>query len=204
MSVTRYRLSFTSGGLLVREASLALPLYYEVRDWAKVRAGLSEANGLQARTAASGKRLARELVQRLTELTEGELDLLGDSTIEERGHLMWVAACRRYALIGEFAEEVVRERFLLMTPMVRSIDFDAFVLSKSLWHQELDALAPSTVRKLRSNLFLMLREVGFVSDSGHIGQPLLSNRVLALLDVGVPSDLRFFPVRSRLELRGAS
>ena len=203
MSVTRYRLSFTSGGLLVREATLALPLYYEVRDWAKVRAGLGEANGLQARTVASGKRVARELVQRLAELTERELDLLGDSTIGERGHLMWVAACRRYTLIGDFAEEVVRERFLLMTPVVRSVDFDAFVLSKSLWHDELDGLAPSTVRKLRSNLFLMLREADLVSDSGLIGLPLLSNRLLSLLDARVPSDLRFFPVPSRLEMRGA-
>lgn len=204
MSVTRYRLSFTSGGLLVREATRAIPLYQDMRDWPKVRAHLDDGNVLQARTVASGRRVARELVQRLAELTDAELELLGGGTEEERSHLMWVAACRRYAVIGEFAEEVVRERFLLMTPTVVPDDFDAFVRSKSLWHEELADLAPSTLRKLRTNLFLMLREAALMSDAGHIVQPLISNRVLALLDARVPSDLRFFPVPGRLALRGAS
>ena len=64
---TRYRLSFTSGGLLVREAVVAAPLYLRLRDWPKVRSVIDEENPLQTRTVASGRRLARELVQRLAE-----------------------------------------------------------------------------------------------------------------------------------------
>jgi hypothetical protein len=204
VSATRYKLSFTSGGLLVREATRALPLYLELRDWPRVRAHLDETNALQARTVASGRRVARELVQRLAELTDQELELLREGREEERGHLMWVAACRRYTMIGEFAEEVVRERFLLMTATVIPEDFDAFVRSKSLWHEELADLAPSTLRKLRTNLFLMLREAALMSEAGHVVQPLMSNRLLVLLDAREPSDLRFFPVPGRLALRGAS
>ena len=34
----RYKLSFTSGALLMREAMIAAPLYLRERDWSKVRA----------------------------------------------------------------------------------------------------------------------------------------------------------------------
>ena len=44
---------------------------------------------------------------------------------------MWAAACRRYELIGDFAEEVVRERFLLMTPTLGTEDFERFMAGKA-------------------------------------------------------------------------
>ena len=93
---SRYALSFTSGSLLMREATIATPIYLRERDWAEVRRQLEEGNLLQARTHASCHRLAREVVQRLSVLTDDELELLADSTTSERGHLLWTAACRRY------------------------------------------------------------------------------------------------------------
>ena len=72
----RYALSFTSGALLTREAVIAAPLFLEVRDWGLVRYQLRSENSLQARTASSGSRLAREVAQRLAVLTDPELELL--------------------------------------------------------------------------------------------------------------------------------
>jgi hypothetical protein len=97
----RYALSFTSGGLLVREASAVAPVYLRERDWSQVRDAIEETNLLQARTRAAGVRIAREVVQRLSVLSPVELELLVDATLTERSHVMWAAACRRYALIGE-------------------------------------------------------------------------------------------------------
>jgi hypothetical protein len=99
----RYALSFTSGALLMREAAIIAPIYLRERDWARVRTVVAGENLLQARTVASGLRLAREVIQRLTVLTDDEIKLLIEGTSTERGHLMWAAACRRYDLIGEFA-----------------------------------------------------------------------------------------------------
>jgi hypothetical protein len=189
----RYRLSFTAGGLLVREAGVAAPLYRELGDWAKVRAAIESENLLQARTVSSGKRLAREVAQRLAELTDDEIDLLVDATSVERGHLMWVATCRRYRLLGEFAEEVVRERFVLLAPPLDRSDFDSFVRTKAMWHEELAALTESTQRKLRANVFLMLHEAGLLSDTGNITPVVLSDRLTALLTDRTNSDVRFFP-----------
>lgn len=203
MSITsqghdRYALSFTSGALLTREAVIAAPLFLEVRDWGLVRNQLRSENMLQARTTSSGFRLAREVAQRLAVLTDSELELLRDASPSERGHLMWVAACRRYALIGDFAEEVVRERFLLLTPAVGYDDFDSFVRGKALWHPELAEVRDSTLQKLRSTVFRMLTEADLLA-SGEIVNAALSERVRDALDAQLPSDLRYLPVRDSRE-----
>ena len=132
-------------------------------------------------------------MQRLAVLTDDEIELLLEATATERGHLLWAAACRRYDLIGEFAEEVVRERFLLLTPTLSYEDFDSFVRGKALWHSELAELKESTLHKLRANVFRMLNEAGLLSDSGHLLQAVLSERVASALAARSPSDLRFFP-----------
>ncbi len=106
---------------------------------------------------------------------------------------MWAAACRKYTLIADFAEEVVRERFLLMRPIVSGDDFDQFILGKSLWHPELGEIKPSTAKKLRQNVFRMLREAGLHSDSGDIIPAIMSARVVEALSDRAPSDIRFFP-----------
>ncbi len=191
--VERYALSFTSGALLAREAVVAAPLYLRERDWSRVRELIGQDNLLQSRTVSSGFRLAREVVQRLSVLTDGELELLVEATATERGYLLWVAACRRYALIGDFAEEVVCERFLLLTPHLAYDDFDSFVRGKSLWHPELAELKDSTMQKLRSTVFRMLTEAGLLSEDDDILPAVLSDRVAVALDARTPSDVRFLP-----------
>lgn len=190
----RYALSFTSGALLAREATVVAPLYLRERDWSRVREMIRDGNLLQSRTVSSGFRLAREVAQRLATLSDDELEMLIDATATERGHLMWVAACRRYSLIGDFAEEIVRERFLLLTPTLDYDDFDSFVHGKSLWHSELAELKDSTIQKLRSTVFRMLTEAGLLSERGDILHAVLSDRVVDLLDARTPSDVRFLPV----------
>ncbi len=185
----RYALSFTSGALLVREALVAAPIYLREHDWAKVRKLIEEDNLLQSRTRSSGFRLAREVVQRLSVVSNYELQLLLDATPTERGYLMWAAACRRYDLIGEFAEEVLRERFLVLAPTLDHGDFDSFIRSKALWHEEVANLKDSTLRKLRSTVFRMLVEAGLLSDDGRIVQAVLSTRLVDTL----ANDIRFFP-----------
>jgi len=191
----RYKLSFSVGGLYLRSAPVAASLYAELGDWSKVRAGLDAGNLLQARTVSSAKRISRELVQRLREFTDAELSLLIEASSPERAQLLWAATCRRYTLIAEFAEEVLRERFLLMAQDLRPEHFEAFIRGKTLWHPELGELEQSTVRKLRTTLFLMLREGDFITANGLIVPTVLSERVRRELSKHRPSDVRLFATR---------
>lgn len=190
----RYALSFGSGALLSREALIAAELYLQEQDWAQVRKRLEGENLLQLRTVSSVTRQAREIVQRLSVLTAAELDLLIDASPSERGHLLWIAACRRYAFIGDFAEEVLRERFQLLIPILGHEEFDSFVHGKALWHPELTRLKESTLKKLRQTIFRMLTEAGLLAN-GEIVQAVLSERILSILNAQQPSDIRFLPAR---------
>lgn len=195
----RYVLSFTAGALFVQESTIVCPLYLKTHDWCQVREQLCSQNLLQARTMASGLRLSREVVQRMAVLTDREMEFLCDAGAGERAYLMWVAACRRYAFIGEFAEEVVREKFLLLTPSLGYEDFDSFVRFKSLWHPELEAVKPATLRKLRTTLFRMLVEAGLLID-GEIISAVLSETLRDILKMQVPSDTRYFPIHGENEV----
>ena len=193
-SRSRFALSFTSGGLLVREGEVIAEVYLDTRDWNATRTRIVENNLLQARTSSSSLRITRETIQRLSVLSDSELELFTDASPTEQRHLMWVAVCRRYDFIGDFAEEVLRERFLLMSPRLSIDDFDRFLTGKSLWHPELDDLKPSTRQKLRQTLFRMLREAGLRSSEGEILPAVLSDRVAEVMKRRAPSDLRFFPM----------
>jgi hypothetical protein len=195
----RYALSFTSGGLLVREADVIVAEYLRAHDWPAVRQVVVERNLLQARTNSSSVRVTRETIQRLGALVDAELEILADASLTERCHLMWAAACRRYDLIGEFAEEVLRERFLLMTPTVDAEHFDRFMAGKSLWHPELDELKPSTREKLRQTIFRMLHEAGLRTEAGAVIPAVISERVQGVLAASEPSDIRFFPTTLTME-----
>ena len=191
----RYALSFTSGALLTKEAALVAPVYLHTHDWVSTRTQVKDANLIQSRVASSSTRVLRALIPRLQHLSEVELQIVTDGTSTERGHLMWVAACRRYDLIGEFAEEVLRERFLTLTGTVSYAEYDSFYRAKAMWHDELGEVTDLSYKKLRQVLFTMMFEAGLLTKQGHIEPALLSSRVAKCLDQRSPSDIRFFPTR---------
>ena len=198
-SPSRYALSFTTGALLAREGALLARVYLTLRDWNRVRDQVVEDNLLQARTYRTGIRLTRETVKRLSTLNDDEIGLLVEAAAAERAHLMWTAACRRYELIGEFAEEVLRERYLTLASTLGYEDFDSFIRTKTLWHEELVDIKESTLQKLRSNVFKMLHEAELLSEAGYIVPAVLSERVAVRLNARTPSDLRFFPTPTATE-----
>ncbi len=193
MTIERYRLSFTTGGIFLQEAPLVAERYLALRDWAQTRAEMRSQNLLQVRTASAALRLSKELVARLECLEVPELEELREASLRDRGYLLWAAACRRYAFIHDFAVEVLREHHLLLRRQISFGDYDAYYNAKALWHTELDEIAPSTQHKLRQNLFRMLREADLISDQQHIQPAMLSPRLAQLLARRGREELLVFP-----------
>ncbi len=189
-----YKLSFLTGGLLSKEAISVASAFLVIGDWAKTRAAVMDRNLVQQRTDSSTLRVSREVINRLATLGDDELRLVVDGTASERGQLLWSAVCRQYLLVEEFAREVVRERFILLTPTLSYDEYDSFMRSKALWHEELGRVTPSTYKKLRTQLFRMLREAELVSQAGRIVQPVMSTRVVDLLRRRGPDSLTIFPI----------
>lgn len=128
----RYRLSFTVGGLLASQGRALAEMYLnhlnhaggdaecssqtEVgKSIAAIRQQAIEENVLAIRTDSANRRVVAETTRRLSALTVGELAYLAgpDSSTSDREALMWIAMCRYYAIVGEFAGEVLKKHYLV-------------------------------------------------------------------------------------------
>ncbi|MCD2452770.1 DUF1819 family protein [Methylicorpusculum oleiharenae] len=186
-------MSFTTGGLFRRESVIFAVLYLELNDWTIVRDKVLSENLLQARTLSTSKRVCREIISRLKNLCPTELDLLVTTNSQEQGYLLWLAICRRYRFIGDFAIEVLRERYITLKNHLSYEDFDFFFNKKSEWHTELDDISLTTRNKLRQVLFKILREAELLTPKISINAAILSYRILAAIPPDKRNDLLFFP-----------
>ena len=194
MTNDRYSMSFTTGCLFYRESVKLATLFVDLKDWNIVRNTVLADNLLQARTQNTSKRVCQEIISRLKTLSVQELELLNKGTSQEQAYLLWLAICRRYTFIGDFAVEIIRERFISLKTDLSNEDFEAFIHKKSEWHSEIDAIQSSTRSKLRQVLFKMLREAELLTVNNTINAALLSPRLVQVIAHHQHRDLLFFPV----------
>lgn len=194
MTLNRYRISFTSGSLYHRESVPLTELYQSMKDWDAVRTQALSENLLQTRTKSTAKRTCREAIARLKTLNDKELAFLVEANHQDQAHLLWVAVCRLYRFIADFAVEVLHERFISMKLDLGLEDFDAFYNRKAEWHEELDRASESTRDKLRQVLFRMLREAGLLGKDNTINAVLLSPALVEMLRRNNPQELLYFPI----------
>lgn len=190
----KYSMSFTAGSLLQRESILLAQAYLEFKDWQLVKDHSIETNILQARTISSLKRISVELINRLTNLRNSEIELLVDSSSQNQAYLLWVALCRRHTFIAEFSVEVIREFFLSYKSQITVEDYESFFHRKAEWHEELEDMSPSSKYKVRQVLFKMMREVGLLTAHNMINPSLPSPKVLQEIQKHNPNDVLVFPM----------
>ncbi len=180
-SLLKYRMSFTVGGLFYQEAVLAADLYIASKDWSKVREKILRINLFQARTSNSLERICREVLSRLKLLSSEQLRIIYDGSRQEQLQILWIAVCKRYCFIRDFAVEVIREKFLLMDYPLTEEDYTIFFDTKAEWHEDLGKLKDSTKRKLKQVLFRILREAEITSEMNIILPSILTKRVARAL-----------------------
>lgn len=190
----KYSFSFTAGSLLYQESIGLATLFVEFGNWNHVRDIVVDRNLLQTRTKKSSVRLCREICSRLKTLGEKELNLLVDGTIQDRGYILWLAVCRRYKFIRDFAIEVLREKLLNLETELDYEDFEVFFNQKAEWHDELEALKPETKVKGRRTLFKMLREADLLSPENRIYPALPSASLINAVFLERQKEVLFFPL----------
>jgi hypothetical protein len=192
--VERYKLSFTTGGLFLRESRDLASHYLNSNSWVETRNAVRSQNILQVRTDAAALRLSREIITRLETLNNDEIAYMTECSAIDLSCMLWLATCRRYQFIREFAVEVLREHFVVMKRQITYADFEAFYNSKALWHEELDQVSKSTQDKLRQNLFRMMRDAGFISDQNTIQMAMPTPAFIQLIAQRGLEELLIFPV----------
>ena len=192
--MTRYTMSFTTGGLFIQESLKMAALYFEVKTWSGVQEKVITGNILQARTISTSKRNCREILSRLKTLRRDELNLLVHGNSQEQCCLLWLAICRRYRFIADFAVEVLRERYISLKSVVNYEDFDSFFNKKSDWHHELEKTSISTRKKLRQVLFKIMKEAELILQDNTINTIILSPQVFNVISADNRQDLHYFPI----------
>lgn len=162
-----------------------------------IRQQAIEENVLAIRTDSANRRVVAETTKRLSALTVRELAYLAgpDSSISDREALMWIAMCRYYAIVGEFAGEVLKKHYLVGNLHLDFEDYARFIADKATWHSELETISEGTAKKLRSNLFKAMAEAHLFDKNSDTVVSFLPSPSLADILMKRPDSSGFFPMR---------
>ena len=176
----RYKADMTAGALKVAESRIISDLLLRGVDEAGWRKAIYDENVLQTRSPKTAKRLRTLIRNRLETMTEELWRLVRDGTGDEAAHACLAATVKHSFLLGDFLDLMVREQYRLY----------AETLSKKLWGDfvedcrgrdpEMPEWSESTIARLRSSVFLILTEAGYLDgvrtarlQTVHIVQPVL-------------------------------
>ena len=193
-NIKKYSFSFATRGLLYQDSVSVATLFVEFGNWNQVRDLVVERNLLQTRTQKASVRLCREICSRLKTLREKEINLLVDGMVKDKGYILWLALCRRYKFIRDFAVEVLREKPLNLETELQIEDFEFFFNQKAEKHDELEALKPETKKKGQRTLFKMLREADLLSTKNRIHPALPSTSLINTVFLERQKEALFFPL----------
>lgn len=193
MTPPPYTLSFTVGGLFLFEGIELARLRATCASWDDVRQTSPDDIFVAKGGASSVKRIRNEVICRLSTLTPDEIPQLASGGITDARALMWVAACRKYRILAEFAHEVLDERLRTYQPEIRVTDFDALIDAKGVSAAEIACLATSTRARLRSGAFRMLREAEMIDAESRVRALPLSATLRDLLARDRRSGLDLIP-----------
>ena len=197
MTIEKYKMSFTSTGLLRKETIQVAGLHLASHTWEQIQQQVLEGNCLQLKAMSSRKRVFAEIKSRLECLTEKEIQILCAGYREDVDVILWLALCRRYRFIGDFAREVLHEKYLSRELQMKSADYNIFWESKSIQHPELSTLTTATCARLRQMLFHFMRGCDLLDEKNMI-QPLnLSAGNQDLFTRENLNETAFFPLDSR-------
>jgi hypothetical protein len=189
-----YQMSFTTGGLLLNESMTVARLHVEGETWQQTVSRALEQSATSLPKTASNQRTLREISNRLRALTHDErCFLLEEADRTDQQALLWLATCRAYRFVREFAVEVIRERHLSYQMDLPLVSFDILFEAKAEWDEGLAKLSPSTRKKLRQILFRMMREAGILSNNNRIQVAILSPRLKSMIEDANPTELAIFP-----------
>jgi hypothetical protein len=177
---TRYGAELTAGALKVRESRVVADLLLRGVDERGWRKALYEENVLQTRSPMSAKRL-RTLIRGRLELMDPELwKLVRDGTGDVATHACLAAAVKHSALLGDFLDLVVREQYQLFREALTKRQWDDYLQDCRGRDPEMPVWSESTARRLRSSVFQILAEAGYVENTRtlklqtvHIAGPVL-------------------------------
>ena len=190
----KYKMSFSTGGLFLNESLEVARLHIEGESWENTILRAMDEDATCLPKSASNRRSLREISNRLLTLRAEERSyFLEEADRSDQQALLWIATCRAYRFVREFAVEVVRERYLSYQLDLPLESFDILLSAKAEWDEGLAGLSRSTQLKLRQIMFRMMREAGIISADSRIQTAILSTYLKNMIEEKNPGELAVFP-----------
>jgi hypothetical protein len=190
----RYNFSLTGASALIAETLVIAEEYNMLNDWKAVEKSLLDHNLLNKVKHATFKREFLEIKKRLSLLTKDQLQLMIQGSLDDAKAMILLSLVKAYSFLRDFIVEVIRNKYLLFDTVVSEIDYIKFVNTKSLSHNELNAITEVTAKKVKQVIFKLLEQVGLITQAknGSILKPILNSKVLDVIVDDDPALLNAF------------
>lgn len=194
MKNERYNMSFTTGGLFLRESVEIAELYLQNPDWESVRERALGENIFQFRKITSARRSLNEALKRLKNLSRKELEYLVNTNTKEQKQLLWVAVCKTYRFVHDFALEIIRDKYMRLEMEISNQDFQIFFNHKAELDPHLEELTERSRRNCRTTLFKIMYDADILTKDKLIIPAMFSNQFVNLIKEVDIELLLLFPI----------
>lgn len=160
-----YRATLSSTPLRLRECRIVADLLLQQVSESEWEQAVFEDNVLQVASSIAVRRSSRILRARLEPLGRGLWTMVRDGDLEQATQAAFAGAVKESRLLGDFMDLTIREQRGLFAKALEPRMWTDYM--EGCWSRDPD-MRPwndSTVNKLRSVVFSMLAEVGYLRDT---------------------------------------
>ena len=163
-----YTATITTASLRLRESRIIADLLLQgvsAEDW---KQAILEENVLQMDSIESIKRISRLLRARLKPLGEGLWQMVRDGDREQATQAVFAGAVKNSRLLGDFMDITMREQRALFAKKLEFRMWNEYLAGCLGRDPDMPHWSESTVTRLRSAVFFMLAEAGYLSDTQNL------------------------------------
>jgi hypothetical protein len=160
-----YRGDITAGSLKVPESRAVAELLLCNADDSQWHEAIQEKNVLQTRNPATARRLLQLIRGRLELMQPPLWRLVRDGSMEVTTHAVFAAAVKHSPLLGDFLDLVVRDQYRMMAERLTNPMWEGYIEQCRERDPEMPQWSDSTVARLRSSVFQMLAQAGYLADT---------------------------------------
>ena len=160
-----YTATITSASLRLRESRIVAGLLIDGVDADAWKDAVLEKNVLQMRSVESIKRISRLLRARLDPMGRGLWEIVHDGNREQATQAAFAAAVKNSRLLGDFMDITVREQKALFAERLEYRMWTDYIESCRGRDPDMPHWSDATVARLRSAVFSMLAEAGYLKDT---------------------------------------
>ncbi len=161
----RYRADITAGALKLPESRLIADLLLRHVDAEGWKDAIVTNNILQARNPATARRLTTLIRRRLETMGPNLWELVRDGNGTVATHAIFAASVKHSPLLGDFLEIIVAEQYRLFSPALTNTLFTNYLEGCRERDPEMPQWNETTVRRLRSSVFQMLAQAGYIENT---------------------------------------